>query len=94
MPNQGLWSLALFKARIKSGSSKGIYDLLPFHHLETTLAIVGLGGLLVVLVSFAEDELVVPKSEGVAVEGNGMEVHVGVGALRLGRTAAVEIPHR
>ena len=39
---------------------------------------IGLGGLLVVLVGLAEDELVVAEAEGITVEGHRIEVDVGV----------------
>lgn len=64
----------------------------PLHGLIAALAVVGLCGLLVVLVGLAEDQLVVTQTEGVAVDGDGVEVHVRVGPLGLAGGAAIEVP--
>ena len=64
----------------------------PLHGLVAALAVVGLGRLLVVLVRLAEDQLVVAETERVAVDGDRVEVHVGVGPLGLAGGAAIEVP--
>ena len=48
---------------------------------------------LVVLVRFAEDELVVAQAEGVAVDGDWIKVDVRVGAFGLTGGAAIEVPN-
>ncbi len=57
------------------------------HDLVALLPVVGLGRLLVVLVGLAEDDLVVPQAERVAVQSHGVEVHVRVGALGLNKVS-------
>ena len=53
---------------------------------------VGVGGLLVVLVGLAHDDLVVAEAEGVAVHGHRVQVDVRVGALGLAGRGAIVVP--
>ena len=62
------------------------------HDLVALLALVGLGGRLVVLEGLAEDELVVAAAEGVGVHGDRREVRVRVLALGLARRGTVVVP--
>ena len=62
------------------------------HDLVALLALVGLGGRLVVLEGLAEDELVVAAAEGVGVHGDRREVRVRVLTLGLARRGAVVVP--
>ena len=55
---------------------------------------VGLSGLLVVLVGLAKNNLVISQPEGILVHCNGVEVHVGVGALGLAGGGSIEVPDR
>ena len=48
--------------------------------------------LFVVLVRLTQHQLVLAASEGVAEHGDGVQIHVRVGALRLARAGAVEVP--
>ncbi len=57
------------------------------HDVHAVLPVVRLGRLLVVLVGLAEDDLVVPQAERVAVQSHGVEVHVRVGALGLNKVS-------
>lgn len=41
--------------------------LIPFHEFIASHSVVGFSGLLVVFVSFAQDQLVVAKTEGISV---------------------------
>ena len=64
----------------------------PLHELVALLPVVGVGGLLVVLVGLAHDDLVVAEAEGVAVHGHRVEVDVRVGALGLAGRGAIVVP--
>ena len=56
---------------------------LPFHRFHARLPVVRLRRLLVVLVSLAEDELVVAQAKRVAVDRHRVQVDVRVRALGL-----------
>ena len=62
------------------------------HDLETGLAVVGAGRLLVVLVGLAQHQDVVAPPEGVRVDLDWVQVGVRVGALSLVGRAPVIVP--
>ena len=64
-------------------SEPGMLVLAPLHELIALLAMVGVGGLLVVPVGLAQNKLVVSQAEGVTVHRHGVEVDIGVGTLSL-----------
>ncbi len=55
------------------------------HDFVASLAAIGLGRDLVVLIGLAEDELVVAQPERITVDRDGVEIHVRVRALGLAR---------
>lgn len=54
---------------------------------------IGAGGRAIEAVRLAQHEDVRPTAERIAIDGDRMQVRVGVGALRLVRGAAVVVPH-
>merc|ERR1719244_511438 len=65
-----------------------------FHHLKTSLPLVGICGLLVVFVSLTHYQNVVSKSEWVRVHLDRVQVGVGVTSLSLISGASIIIPDR
>ena len=62
------------------------------HHLLAQLAVVGVGGLLVVLVCLTHHEDVIPSPEWVWVHLDRVQVGVGVRPLRLVGGATIVVP--
>lgn len=62
------------------------------HGFKAGVAVVGLGGLLVVLVRVAQDETVVAQVERIAVDGNWVKVDVRVASFSLIGRATVVVP--
>ena len=53
------------------------------HDFIASLAVIGLSGQLIVLVSFAHDQLVVSQTEGIPIKGHRVQVHIGVATFSL-----------
>ena len=66
-----------------------ILDLL--HNLETLLPLVGLHGLVLVVVSVAHDEEVIPLGEGAGVHLDWMDVHIAVVASSLAEQFVINL---
>ena len=64
-----------------------------FHGFQTGVAMVRFGGFLVVLVGVAENQTIVSKTEGISVDGNRIQVHVGVATFCLICRATIVVPN-
>ena len=90
-PTQGM-AISIKQSVLLLHPKPGRLILGLLHDLAAQLAVVGGGGSLVVLVGLAHHHDVVSTSEGIRVDLAGVEVGVGVAALRLVGGAPVIVP--
>ena len=81
-PSEGVLIL-IQKGVLLFNAKPRVLVLGPGHDFVTGLTAIGLGRKLIVLVSFAQDQLVVAKTEGVLVKGHGVQVDIRVATLSL-----------
>ena len=62
----------VMKAYLLFDAKPRVLVLGPFHGLETAFTMIGLCGLLVVFVGFAQHQPIVSQTEGVFVNGHGI----------------------
>ena len=90
-PSEGM--LVLIQERVLLlNAEPWLLVLAPLHGLIAGLPVVRLGWLLVVFVRLAQNKLVVAKPKRIPVDGDWVQVDIGVRSLSLASAASIKVP--